>query len=549
MDPITYHHYNNLANYDHVRNDDGSISTVRTIIMGDGEKEYLIPTVWVGKILSDEEAFARAMESGIEWPSMPAGEDGIKRLEEVDAKIHEGFEEGLIPTTEAQAIRDQEAENPNAGIMGREYSPRPKSRPETVITYDDLDDMSRVAYMEAKGEGEEGMNAVFGVMLNRLNAKDFPDDVKDILVDGEFEPMKGLTDPSQIEIPDDALEDTRQALIDYIQLGEDASGGRTFFQNEKTTKRRGTHFSGADPIKIGDHTFTRSYKDGPIVEPSYFAHGNVKVVDGDTYTEKQDGEGISWNRVDFAGGGLVSLEEGKKAILTLEGRDIAEKKFQLDEDKADLNGDGRLSTYEKMRGEAVQKAIRDDELVEAAHGGMPCGCEGECGCGEMGGMMPGSYYDYDDVSGNPVPVGSLMEEVRDDVPAMLSEGEYVLPADVVRWHGLKHIQDMMLEAKAGLMSMDMMGQMHELSETPEEEALEEEPDGEDLEDADVSAEEDYVEEGEGELQEEYETPEGNDVEIASVDTEEETLEPDEEDEETEVLSFAYKTTPKIAFIR
>lgn len=534
MDPITQHHYTNLANYDHVRNEDGSISTVRTIIMGDGENEYLIPTVWEGKILSDEEAFDRAMESGIEWPSMPAGEDGIKRLEEVDAKIHEGFEEGLIPTKEAQDILRGEAENPNAGIMGREYSPRPKSRPETVLTYDDLDDMSRVAYMEARGEGPQGLDAVFGVMLNRLNAEDFPDQVKDILVEGEFEPMNGLTDPSQIDVPEDDLADTRQALIDYIQLGEDASGGRTFFQNEKLTSERGTHFTGADPLRIGDHTFTRSYKDGPIVEPSYFAHGNVKVVDGDTYTEKEDGEGVSWNRVEFAGGGLVSLEEGKKAILTLEGRDIAEKKFQLDEDKADLNGDGQLSPYEKMKGEAVQKAIRDDELIEAAHGGMPCGCEGECECGEMDGMMPGSYYDFDEISGNAVPTGSLMEEVRDDVPAMLSEGEYVLPADVVRWHGLKHIQDMMLEAKAGLMSMDMMGQLHEMYETEEEEDLEEEGIEEDTE------------------EEEIETEEGNDIEVATVETEEETLEPsedEEDDEDAKVLSYAYKSTPKTVFIR
>ena len=38
----------------------------------------------------------------------------------------------------------------------------------------------------------------------------------------------------------------------------------------------------------------------------------------------------------------------------------------------------------------------------------------------------------DPVSGNDVPSGSLQEEVRDDIPAMLSEGEFVFPADVVR---------------------------------------------------------------------------------------------------------------------
>ena len=37
----------------------------------------------------------------------------------------------------------------------------------------------------------------------------------------------------------------------------------------------------------------------------------------------------------------------------------------------------------------------------------------------------------DPISGNDVPVGSTQEEVRDDIPAQLSEGEYVVPADVV----------------------------------------------------------------------------------------------------------------------
>jgi hypothetical protein len=65
----------------------------------------------------------------------------------------------------------------------------------------------------------------------------------------------------------------------------------------------------------------------------------------------------------------------------------------------------------------------------------------------------------DEVSGNDVPVGSLKEEVRDDIPAKLSEGEFVLPADVVRFYGLAHIMKMRDVAKAGLAKMDAMGQM------------------------------------------------------------------------------------------
>ena len=65
----------------------------------------------------------------------------------------------------------------------------------------------------------------------------------------------------------------------------------------------------------------------------------------------------------------------------------------------------------------------------------------------------------DPVSGNDVPVGSTQEEVRDDIPAQLSEGEFVMPADVVRYHGLDKMMALRDEAKMGLQRMEDMGQM------------------------------------------------------------------------------------------
>ena len=65
----------------------------------------------------------------------------------------------------------------------------------------------------------------------------------------------------------------------------------------------------------------------------------------------------------------------------------------------------------------------------------------------------------DPVSGNDVPVGSTQEEVRDDIPAQLSEGEFVFPADVVRFIGLEKLMAMRQKAKEGLKKMEAMGQM------------------------------------------------------------------------------------------
>jgi hypothetical protein len=65
----------------------------------------------------------------------------------------------------------------------------------------------------------------------------------------------------------------------------------------------------------------------------------------------------------------------------------------------------------------------------------------------------------DEVSGNDVPSGSTREEVRDDIPAQLSEGEFVFPADVVRFLGLEKLMQMRQKAKMGLQKMEDMGQM------------------------------------------------------------------------------------------
>lgn len=77
---------------------------------------------------------------------------------------------------------------------------------------------------------------------------------------------------------------------------------------------------------------------------------------------------------------------------------------------------------------------------------------------EEGGMLDeGGTVDPE--SGNEVPTGSLQEEVRDDIPAQLSEGEFVFPADVVRFIGLERLMQMRQAAKRGLAQMDAMGQM------------------------------------------------------------------------------------------
>ena len=203
-----------------------------------------------------------------------------------------------------------------------------------------------------------------------------------------------------------------------------------------------------------------------------------------------------------------------------EDREIADEKEQADVSKGDTDGDGFLSIGERE----LQLALQKNELIDEEdmpmklyHGGMACGCGGECdgSCNVTG---------YDEVSGNPIPIGSTAENVRDDIDAKLSTDEYVLPANVVRWHGLKHIMDMQQEAEMGLMSMQMEGLIQHGQE---------EPSGEGIEDAKVSYESDTEQEEEGA---EAEAPEVATVKV------EDHLNDDEEEE----ISPKSKPLPSIS---
>lgn len=75
------------------------------------------------------------------------------------------------------------------------------------------------------------------------------------------------------------------------------------------------------------------------------------------------------------------------------------------------------------------------------------------------GEVPDNTVGIDPVSGNEIPLGSSAKEVRDDIPAQLSEGEMVIPADVVRFFGVKFFEDLRQAAKIGYAKMDADGRI------------------------------------------------------------------------------------------
>ncbi len=75
------------------------------------------------------------------------------------------------------------------------------------------------------------------------------------------------------------------------------------------------------------------------------------------------------------------------------------------------------------------------------------------------GGMADDGKSVDPVSGNDIPPGSMAEEVRDDVDVKLSEGEYVIPADVVQFYGVDRFEKMIGKAKEGLAEMEANGRI------------------------------------------------------------------------------------------
>jgi len=123
----------------------------------------------------------------------------------------------------------------------------------------------------------------------------------------------------------------------------------------------------------------------------------------------------------------------------------------------------------------AKNAKLDFEYEGYSEGGVAMNKQMEMAFMQEGGV-PDNTVGVDPVSGNDIPVGSTAEEVRDDIPAMLSEGEYVVPADVVKYHGLALFEALRNQAKFGLREMAEDGR---IGGEPIEEGMEEELTAED----------------------------------------------------------------------
>ena len=119
---------------------------------------------------------------------------------------------------------------------------------------------------------------------------------------------------------------------------------------------------------------------------------------------------------------------------------------------------GKLEAVDTLKAENFDPKIDFRKPKEFAEGGVAMKDQMEMAFMQEGGLRDDGM-DVDPVSGNDVPPGSMASEVRDDIPAQLSEGEYVVPADVVQYYGVKFFEDLRMDAKRGLADMESNGRI------------------------------------------------------------------------------------------
>ena len=172
-----------------------------------------------------------------------------------------------------------------------------------------------------------------------------------------------------------------------------------------------------------------------------------------------------------------STQAGRDVYKTEDGENVSEKSttfkykgqwinvpsihngYRYDDDTLRIMLDAEVigpPSTDKNETDAVKAAVERSNNLKFNKGGTPMQRQMELfrdgGLKDEGGMI-------DKESGNEVPIGGTKEGVRDDIPANVSEGEFVMPADVVRYHGLDKMMQIRQEAKMGLKKMEAMGQM------------------------------------------------------------------------------------------
>jgi len=190
------------------------------------------------------------------------------------------------------------------------------------------------------------------------------------------------------------------------------------------------------PVNTGEKTISgRTIWNDPETGKDYSERSTTFEIDGNHYTMPTVSEdGMQYTDKQIR---TYVIENGPIDYLTGEELPV----FESQDDAIDY-AIQRSSTRKQTDMAEGGAILMNNQMQQFAEGGLK----------DEGGMV-------DEVSGNEVPIGGTKEGVRDDIPANVSEGEFIFPADVVRFVGLDKLMSIRQDAKMGLRKMEDMGQM------------------------------------------------------------------------------------------
>jgi hypothetical protein len=446
--PIWKHHQNNIDEGTYVRNEDGSVSTVYTTIMGDGEYEYLIPQVWDGKILEPEEAFQRAMDSGVDWPREPAGVEGVKRLERLDELLHEnmvGFDKGglvddnLAPTESMIPLQRPSQED---------VSQRRSEREEQRRLSEAFGDIEFEADLYSKGF----LDPLSRLGLDTEAAKTVPANFN--VAGLQAREVGGSPTVQSMQAIRESLGYTSPIERGDVLTVGDFSGSNTVWTHEFRHRGLEKLFQGFDndPNSFIEQYLPDADEDTKLVAELIFSGREEELLVD--YMDRRSPEELG-----FDVGSLSDDSESLNERYVQPLSRVEEAIMQAAQDRLTEEGSPPPATMREKPKTGWLSGLFQNIFGrnKFAEGGV-VSMEEQMSLFDMGGLTDDGAM-RDPVSGNDVPPGSMATEVRDDVPAMLSEGEYIVPADVVRYYGVKFFEDLRGQAKSGMMDMERNGRI------------------------------------------------------------------------------------------
>ena len=222
--------------------------------------------------------------------------------------------------------------------------------------------------------------------------------------------------------------------------------------------------TGKKGTKYSEVSTTIPFGTGWITAPTIDESGN-KLSDEEVKQRLKDNQGkdfITGEKLPVFSSEEKASEYAQWRSNTMFDKEAIEEGFpeetfpDLPEDKKEKSKEGETS----LKGfiDYLMSPSRHFGTGQYNEGGAVMNDQMEMAFMQEGGIIDDDL-DVDPVSGNEVPPGSLAEEVRDDIPAQLSEGEYVVPADVVRYYGVKFFEDLRDQAKMGLAEMEADGRI------------------------------------------------------------------------------------------